>query len=66
MQNDGGVIINIGSIAAKAGWPGRVSYAAAKNGVTGITESLAVEWAKLGSGSGSIPEQGSGDSLGWA
>lgn len=48
MKDSGGVIINLSSIAAKTGWPGRVSYAAAKNGVTGITESLAVEWAQYG------------------
>lgn len=48
MQHSGGVIINLSSIASKAAWPGRVSYAAAKTGITGITESLAVEWASLG------------------
>jgi NAD(P)-dependent dehydrogenase (short-subunit alcohol dehydrogenase family) len=48
MQHSGGAIINLSSIASKAAWPGRVSYAAAKTGITGITESLAVEWASLG------------------
>ena len=48
MQATGGVIINLSSIASKAAWPGRVSYAAAKTGITGITESLAVEWASFG------------------
>jgi NAD(P)-dependent dehydrogenase (short-subunit alcohol dehydrogenase family) len=48
MKDAGGVIINLSSIASKAAWPGRVSYAAAKTGITGITESLAVEWASLG------------------
>ena len=47
MKAVGGVIINLSSIASKAAWPGRVSYAAAKTGITGITESLAVEWAPL-------------------
>lgn len=48
MKNTGGVIINLSSIASKAAWPGRVSYAAAKTAITGVTESLAVEWAPLG------------------
>ena len=48
MQERGGVIINLSSIASKAAWPGRVSYATAKAGITAITESLAVEWALLG------------------
>ena len=47
MREKGGVIINLSSIASKAAWPGRVSYAAAKAGITAITESLAVEWAPL-------------------
>ena len=48
MRGKGGVIINLSSIASKAAWPGRTSYAAAKAGITAITESLAVEWASLG------------------
>lgn len=48
MRGKGGVIINLSSIASKAAWPGRVSYAAAKAGITAITESLAVEWAAEG------------------
>ena len=48
MGATGGVIINLSSIASKAAWPGRVSYATAKAGITAITESLAVEWASLG------------------
>lgn len=44
----GGVIINISSIAAQTGWPGRTSYAAAKAGVMLITQSLAVKWALPG------------------
>ena len=48
MRERGGVIINLSSIASKAAWPGRVSYAAAKAGITAVTESLAVEWAALG------------------
>ena len=48
MRDSGGVIVNLSSIASKAAWPGRVSYAAAKAGITAVTESLAVEWASLG------------------
>ena len=48
MRESGGVIVNLSSIASKAAWPGRVSYATAKAGITAITESLAVEWASLG------------------
>ncbi len=48
MREKGGVIINLSSIASKAAWPGRTSYAAAKAGITAITESLAVEWAPWG------------------
>lgn len=48
MRDMGGVIINLSSIASKAAWPGRVSYAAAKAGITAMTKSLAVEWAALG------------------
>ena len=48
MKDTGGAIINLSSIASKAAWPRRVSYAAAKAGITGITESLAVEWAPYG------------------
>ena len=48
MRDTGGVIINLSSIASRAAWPRRVSYAAAKAGITAITESLAVEWADMG------------------
>ena len=44
MKDSGGAIVNISSIAAQAAWPRRVSYAAAKAGITAVTASLAVEW----------------------
>ncbi|MFN8377462.1 MAG: SDR family NAD(P)-dependent oxidoreductase [Anaerolineae bacterium] len=44
MQDHGGAIVNLSSIAAQAAWPRRVSYAAAKAGITAVTSSLAVEW----------------------
>lgn len=41
-------IVNISSIAASAGMPGRSSYCAAKAGIEGLTRALAVEWAAEG------------------
>ncbi|WP_144762659.1 SDR family NAD(P)-dependent oxidoreductase [Curtobacterium sp. 9128] len=38
-------IVNISSVAAVSGMPGRSSYCAAKAGVEGLTKALAVEWA---------------------
>jgi NAD(P)-dependent dehydrogenase (short-subunit alcohol dehydrogenase family) len=40
-----GVIINIGSVAARRPAPGTAAYAAAKAGLTTLTRALAVEWA---------------------
>lgn len=42
-----GVILNISSIAT-GGWPLRAAYCAAKAGIIGLTEVLAVEWAEYG------------------
>jgi NAD(P)-dependent dehydrogenase (short-subunit alcohol dehydrogenase family) len=44
----GSAIVNLASVLAIRGLPGRVAYAAAKHGVVGITRVLAVEWAGLG------------------
>lgn len=44
----GGVVINIGSVAAHEGLPGRVAYCAAKHGLTGLTKVLALDWAPAG------------------
>lgn len=44
-KNGGGRIVNIGSIWGLAGKPGRVSYAATKHGIHGVTQTLAVELA---------------------
>lgn len=43
-----GVIVNVGSVAALDGISGRVSYTAAKAGLSGLTRTLALEWAKRG------------------
>lgn len=44
-QPDGGVILNIGSVAALRPAPGTSAYAAAKAGLTVLTRGLALEWA---------------------
>jgi len=44
-QPDGGLILNIGSVAATRPAPGTAAYAAAKAGLIALTEALAIEWA---------------------
>lgn len=44
-QPDGGVIINISSVAASRPSPGTAAYGAAKAGLESLTRSLAAEWA---------------------
>lgn len=44
-QDEGGVIVNIGSISALRPSPGTAAYGAAKAAVLSLTGSLAVEWA---------------------
>lgn len=43
-----GAIVNIASIAAERGVPGRAAYAAAKSAVVSLTRTAAVEWAARG------------------
>lgn len=43
-QEKGGVIINIGSVAERRPAPGTAIYAAAKAGLLGLTQALALEW----------------------
>lgn len=45
---DGASIVNVSSVAAVLGMPGRSSYSAAKAGIEGLTRTLAVEWAEDG------------------
>ena len=44
-QDSGGLIINIGSVAATRPAPGTAMYAASKAGLIALTQALAVEWA---------------------
>lgn len=44
----GGAIVNVSSISGRVGIPGipQASYAASKNGLSGLTSELAVQWAR--------------------
>jgi 3-oxoacyl-[acyl-carrier protein] reductase len=44
----GGVIVNIGSVAAHVGFPLRAAYCSAKHGMVGLTKSLAIDWVDVG------------------
>jgi NAD(P)-dependent dehydrogenase (short-subunit alcohol dehydrogenase family) len=44
-QDDGGVVINVGSVSATRPSPGTAAYGAAKAGLANLTRTLAVEWA---------------------
>lgn len=44
-QEQGGVILNIGSVSAARPSPGTAAYGAAKAAVLNLTQTLAVEWA---------------------
>ena len=44
----GGSIVNIASINALVGMPGRAAYNASKAGVVAVTQVLSTEWAALG------------------
>lgn len=48
LRASGGAIVNISSVAAKNGMPGRASYCAAKSAIEGFTRTTAVEWAPDG------------------
>lgn len=43
-----GAIVNLASIAALGGIPARNAYCAAKAGVVGMTQAMAMEWARQG------------------
>lgn len=43
-----GSIVNVSSLSARMGLPGRAPYAASKAGIVGLTQTLGVEWAGRG------------------
>jgi NAD(P)-dependent dehydrogenase (short-subunit alcohol dehydrogenase family) len=45
VQDDGGVIVNIGSISGLRPSPNTAAYGAAKAGLVNLTQTLAMEWA---------------------
>jgi NAD(P)-dependent dehydrogenase (short-subunit alcohol dehydrogenase family) len=45
IEQGGGSIINIASLAAHRGWPRSCPYAMTKHGIVGLTTTLAAEWA---------------------
>src|SRR6478736_116884 len=47
-MRDGGAIVNLGSLSAKAGFHGQANYAAAKAGVHALTNVVAREAARRG------------------
>lgn len=47
-QGDQPSVINIGSIVARRGLPGRAEYTASKFAVAGFTESIRAEWSQYG------------------
>ena len=44
-QDDGGVIVNIGSLSGQRPSPGTAAYGAAKAGLANLTTTLAMEWS---------------------
>jgi NAD(P)-dependent dehydrogenase (short-subunit alcohol dehydrogenase family) len=45
LENGGGVVINVASVAGLLAVPGNVAYAASKHAVIGITKTAAIEYA---------------------
>jgi 3-oxoacyl-[acyl-carrier protein] reductase len=48
IEQGGGVIVNVASVAAERGAAGRAPYATTKTALVGLTRSAAVEWAPHG------------------
>jgi NAD(P)-dependent dehydrogenase (short-subunit alcohol dehydrogenase family) len=48
LSGDEASIVNISSVSAALGFPGRLSYNAAKAGIEAVTRTLATEWGHLG------------------
>jgi NAD(P)-dependent dehydrogenase (short-subunit alcohol dehydrogenase family) len=47
-RGDGGVIVNVGSMAALTGSAGTPAYVASKHGVSGLTRAIAIDYAPYG------------------
>jgi 3-oxoacyl-[acyl-carrier protein] reductase len=48
LEGGGGAIVNVASIAAERGQPGRAAYGATKSAIVALTKAAAVEWAARG------------------
>ncbi len=48
LEQGAGAIVNIASVAADRGQPGRAPYGATKAAIVGLTKTAAVEWAARG------------------
>jgi NAD(P)-dependent dehydrogenase (short-subunit alcohol dehydrogenase family) len=48
LQNGGGAIVNMSSVAGLVGGPVGIAYYASKHGVVGMTRAAAIEYGKLG------------------
>ena len=48
LERGGGAIVNVASIAAERGQPGRAAYGATKSAIVSLTRTAAVEWAARG------------------
>jgi 3-oxoacyl-[acyl-carrier protein] reductase len=48
LERGGGAIVNVASVAAERGQPGRAAYGATKAAIVSLTRTAAVEWAARG------------------